>query len=76
DIRYLLFPNGNLAVKVYNQTNDRYFTRSSLNTQGIGLIIKKDFNNFRDLFGRKKKKTSQAAPDSIPAMPTDSLKQE
>ena len=76
DIRYLLFPNGNLAVKVYNQTNDRYFTRSSLNTQGIGLIIKKDFNNFRDLFGRKKKKTSQAAPDSIPAMPADSLKQE
>ena len=76
DIRYLLFPNGNLAVKVYNQTNDRYFTRSSLNTQGIGLIIKKDFNNFRDLFGRKKKKTSQATPDSIPAMPADSLKQE
>ena len=29
DIRYLLLPNGNLALKVYNQTNDRYFTRSS-----------------------------------------------
>ena len=35
DLQYLLFPNGNLAMKVYNQTNDRYFTRSSLNTQGI-----------------------------------------
>ena len=56
DIRYLLFPNGNLALKVYNQTNDRYFTRSSLNTQGIGLIMKKDFNGWSDLFGRKKKK--------------------
>ena len=43
DIRYLLFPNGNLAVKVYNQTNDRYFTKNSLNTQGIGIIIKHDF---------------------------------
>ena len=56
DIRYLLFPSGNLAIKVYNQTNDRYFTRSSLNTQGIGLIMKKDFNGWRDLFNIKKKK--------------------
>ena len=33
DVRYLLLPNGNIAIKVYNQTNDRYFTKSSLNTQ-------------------------------------------
>ena len=56
DIRYLLFPNGNLALKVYNQTNDRYFTRSSLNTQGIGIIMKKDFNGWSDLFNLKKRK--------------------
>ena len=56
DIRYLLTPNGNIALKVYNQTNDRYFTKSSLNTQGVGLIMKKDFTNLRDLFGKKRKK--------------------
>ena len=56
DLRYLLLPNGNIALKVYNQTNDRYFTKSSLNTQGIGFIIKKDFTNLGDLFGRKKGK--------------------
>ena len=56
DIRYLLMPNGNLALKVYNQTNDRYFTKSSLNTQGVGIIMKKDFRNIIDLFGKKKKK--------------------
>ena len=56
DIRYLLYPNGNLAIKVYNQTNDRYFTRNSLTTQGVGLIMKKDFNGLSDLFGTKKKK--------------------
>ena len=55
DIRYLLTPNGNLALKVYNQTNDRYFTRSSLNTQGIGLIMKRDFNGIGDLFHRRKR---------------------
>ena len=56
DVQYLLYPNGNLALKVYNQTNDRYFTKSSLNTQGIGLIMKKDFNGLRDLFTIKKKR--------------------
>lgn len=56
DIRYLLKPNGNLSVRVYNQTNDRYFTKSSLNTQGIGLIMKKDFDGFWDLFNIKRKK--------------------
>ena len=53
DIRYLLLPNGNLALKVYNQTNDRYFTRSSLNTQGIGLIMKKDFGRLGELFRKR-----------------------
>ena len=56
DISYLLTPNGNLALKVYNQTNERYFTRSTLNTQGIGLMIKRDFNGLRDLFQKRKKK--------------------
>ena len=55
DIRYLLFPSGNLAVRVYNQTNDRYFTRNSLNTQGLGIIMKRDFNSLGELFGGKKK---------------------
>lgn len=62
DVRYLLFPNGNLALKVYNQTNDRYFTKSSLNTQGIGLIMKKDFNGLSDLFGIKKQKGAEKKP--------------
>ena len=60
DIQYLLFPNGNLSVKMYNMTNDRYFTKSSLNTQGIGLLMKKDFNGLRDLFSTEKKKKRRA----------------
>jgi len=59
DVRYLLYPSGNLALKVYNQTNDRYFTKSSLNTQGIGLIMKKDFNGWRDLFSTNRKKKNK-----------------
>lgn len=60
DIKYLLFPNGNLAINVYNKTNDRYFTRNSLNTQGLGIIMKKDFTRISDLFfWRKKEKTKK-----------------
>ena len=60
DLKYLLFPNGNLAINVYNKTNDRYFTRNSLNTQGLGVIMKKDFTRISDLFfWRKKDKTKK-----------------
>ena len=56
DIRYLLFPNGNLLVRVYNQTSDRYFTKSNLNTQGIGIIFKHDFKDFLPWLFRKREK--------------------
>ncbi len=49
-IEYLLTRNGMLSVKAYNQANDRYFVQSSLNTQGIGIQYKKDFNRFIELF--------------------------
>lgn len=59
DMKYLLFPNGNLAINVYNKTNDRYFTRNSLNTQGLGLIMKTDFNRISDLFFWKRNKKAK-----------------
>ena len=71
DLQYLLFPNGNLAIKVYNQTSDRYFTKNSLNTQGVGLVIKRDFTSLRDLFGLKPKKQQTLPTDSI--QPVDSI---
>ena len=55
DVQYLLTPNGNLSLKAYNQTNDRYFIQSSLTTQGIGLQFKKDFNSWREFFRLTKK---------------------
>lgn len=69
DIRYLLFPNGNFAIRVYNQTNDRYFTRNSLTTQGIGFIIQKDFTTLNDLFGIKKKKKGVTSAESEKGTP-------
>ncbi len=59
DIKYLLFPTGNLSVNFYNRSNERYFTRNSLTTQGIGLIMKKDFTTIKDLFHLNKKKSKK-----------------
>lgn len=47
---WLLTKNGDFRLRGYNQTNDRYFFKSTLTTQGIGLIYKKDFDKWNDLF--------------------------
>ncbi len=70
DLRYRITPNGNISVHVYNQTNDRYFTRNSLTTQGLGFILKRDFDSWRSLFKRKKKSTETKDKS---ATPTDSV---
>lgn len=65
DIRYLLTPGGGVSLKAYSETNDRYFTKSSLTTQGIGVMLKRDFYNFKDLFTpnrRGKKQKTEARP--------------
>ena len=46
---WLLTRNGEFRLRGYNQTNDRYFTKSTLTTQGIGLIYKKDFTDWKEL---------------------------
>ncbi len=72
DIEYLLSRSGNLRLKAYNHFNDQnYYLRSSLTTQGIGIIYRRDFNNpFTFLKKRKKKAaSSKNAADS-----TDSKK--
>ena len=42
-IKYLLTPSGNIALRAYNQASDRYFTKNSLNTQGIGIVFQREF---------------------------------
>lgn len=67
DIRYLLNPRGSVSLRAYSETTDRYFTKSSMTTQGIGLTLQKDFNRFTDLFWWRKK-----ARIRVPFVPTTS----
>ena len=56
DVQYLLTPNGTVSLKAYSETNDRYFTKMALTTQGVGIVLKKDFNNLSDLFRTRRNK--------------------
>ncbi len=47
EVKWRLDQKGNLYVKAYNQTNDRYFTKATLNTQGVGLSWRHDFESIR-----------------------------
>lgn len=79
DIRYHLTPSGNVSLKAYSKTNDRYFTKSTLTTQGVGIRLGKDFKNLRDLFTtrRRRRQKSPSAADHgtpySPALPADSI---
>lgn len=82
EVVWLLTRNGDFRIRAYNQTNDRYFTKSTLTTQGVGFIYKKDFDKWSDLFqwfmkNRNKKKVEKentsVKMDSLP-VPTSRIK--
>ena len=43
EVRYLLFPKLGISLKGYNKSNDKYFSKTTLTTQGIGLVFERDF---------------------------------
>lgn len=56
EVQWLLDKNGNVSLKAYNKTNDRYFSESTLTTQGAGVILRHDFNDWRWWLKNNKKK--------------------
>ena len=54
NLQWFLNKSGSISLKAYSETNDRYFTKASLTTQGGGIMFKKDFNRLRFFFKRFK----------------------
>ena len=50
EAEWLVNRSGDIRLKAYNETNDRYYTRTNMTTQGVGIIFKKDFNRWNELF--------------------------
>lgn len=74
EAEWLINRSGDIRLKVYNETNDRYYTKTNLTTQGVGIMYKKDFNKWSDLFfwnkwklrnKRKQEEKSKQQTDSI-----------
>ncbi len=62
DVEYLLNSKGSLRLKAYNHFNDQnYYVRNALTTQGVGIVLKHDFDKWFDFL--KKKKPSR--PDTL-----------
>ena len=59
DVKWRLTKNGKTFIKAYNQTNDRYFTKTTLNTQGIGITYQRDFDSWKALFRKKMKEEKE-----------------
>ena len=74
DIEYLLNPKGSWRLKAYNRYNDQnYYVRTAQTTQGVGLVFKKDFDNFFGFLHPKKRKTVTLPKDSIAPQPAISI---
>ena len=45
----LLNSTGNIRLRAYSKTNDRYLSRINLTTQGIGIMFRRDFIYWKEL---------------------------
>ncbi|MDO4319444.1 MAG: translocation/assembly module TamB domain-containing protein [Bacteroidales bacterium] len=70
DIEYLLNPKGTWRLKAYNRYNDQnYYVRSAATTQGIGIMVRRDFDNIFSWLRPKRhvKPDSTSTPTAAPA---------
>lgn len=68
DVEYLLNRKGTLRLKAYNRYNDRnFYYKTAATTQGVGIVLKHDFDNFMSFlkFFQKKEKKSDEKEEKI-----------
>ena len=78
DLEYKLTRSGEIRLKAYNHANDMYqYLKQALTTQGVGIMFKKDFTHFSELFQRRRRLFPLPMPaDTVPAplAPKDSVR--
>ena len=43
EVEWLLFKKPRISLRGYNKNNDKYFSKTSLTTQGVGIVYEADF---------------------------------
>lgn len=72
DLEYLLTRNGNVRLKAYNRYNDQnYYLRTALTTQGVGIVLRKDFDALSDFFKPLFRRSTVKIP--LAPQPSDSV---
>ena len=71
DLEYKLTRSGEIRLKAYNHANDMYqYLKQALTTQGVGIMFKKDFTRFSELFQRRRRLLPLSLPaDTVPVLP-------
>lgn len=46
ELKWLLLPKIGISLLGYSRNNQRYYTKTTLNTQGVGVAYEKDFDRF------------------------------
>lgn len=75
DIEYLLNSSGTWRIKAYNHYNEKFYylqDNKGVQTQGVGLMYRKDFDKVSDLFPWRRKKV-EVVSDTLQSILPNSL---
>ena len=77
DIEVLLNRLGTWRLKAYNHYNEKYYyvNSGSVQTQGVGILYKRDFDHFREIFQRSKKVKPTEVDSTKITLNKDSLRE-
>ena len=71
DLEYLLDRSGRWRLKAYNRYNDQnYYLRTAPTTQGVGVVLKRDFDSFLSFLRAFRRKKGAEQPDSTSSRPS------
>lgn len=59
ELQWLLNKTGTVSLKAYSKTNDRYFSKTNLTTQGAGITFRHDFNKWFWWRSKREKKVEK-----------------
>ncbi len=76
DIEFLLNNSGTWRIKAYNHYNEKYYynKQNAVQTQGVGIMYRKDFDDLFDLFGVNRKTRKNKAAETKPVLPDSETK--
>jgi Family of unknown function (DUF490). len=71
ELEYKLTRSGDIRLKAYNQANDMYqYLKTAPYTQGVGVMYRRDFTNFVEVF-RRRRRLSSPFTDNIGVTPAE-----